>query len=1008
MDHDKYDKDEDRQADYKPPSNGNEETSGRQQKEEKEDKAVKDILLAARKVRFWENGPDTRPLKIKITANTLFGSHGDTFLLHLIMTQNPTLKETELSLWTDEPKKPSVGPKASNDFRGIGKQLLRWMLKDKDLSKFFTNAPSQVVGVRRLLEKKPIHLAIEVHNWSFLACFLGICHDPDLADQRLRTNAILEEKDENSEDRNCIHHAIDWEIPFAPFMVAICSAKALKEKDRKGYTPMHIALRKPTKAVESIPECPRSAANAGAPSWDDKFSPPRILDELKKRKDVLQEYGRRKNDRQENKRKDDREEKLIETILITTNKDGKSPFQEILEQCKPENKPTAETFEFLGQFKQLIFDNVEKISDVSTALYGTKGDVKELCLDMSDFNQSSHNFETFVDKLTQLDANPDEKETAFEFEDPLFFVHLPDLNYVKQPCSHHATRRLFEWLSDKKKVRKIKKLSIPDNTINPLSEAFVEQYILDAFDIEELDWRKLDVNLDVITGTKERRRPAKEGKKPPSDTWKSLKHLTLYSSGNWSALYHWISEDGLARLPALSTVRINIVHLNPAEGFYDEATNERHLSLATEYKGRLEREHSSKMKIYKGRNDVPFQFKYKPDIKVDALWDYPPPPHEPDEPTTRILKHQFTSQLLPSLNALREWDKQKINLDESDDYDEEWEEVGAEINPEKALKKQIARFQRFALDPQRTPSRLDRIDQRIRVAIIDNGADRIRSKFRQMIAKGQSYVTADLLGSDRSLPWWMVSDPHGTQMASLIGQTNNYCRLYIARVGKGRNDIDPVKAAKAIDWAVDQKVDIISISWTLNQENSVLEKAIKNAVDHSTLIFCSTPDQGVYSDAWPAMYKKYVLSVSATDNLGHLTSKTKGTDAVDIQIPGENVRAAGPAYIGNMNETVSGSSVATALAAGVASLALLMLRTFNPELGVAGRCDGDREAMQDFYTRDGIMRVFRGMGADKSSIKLSKLFPDETVDEFKILEILARNWKVENFPKPPPKQDQEL
>ena len=80
-------------------------------------------------------------------------------------------------------------------------------------------------------------------------------------------------------------------------------------------------------------------------------------------------------------------------------------------------------------------------------------------------------------------------------------------------------------------------------------------------------------------------------------------------------------------------------------------------------------------------------------------------------------------------------------------------------------------------------------DHRIKVAIIDNGADRIRSRIGEMIAKGVSYVTADLLGSDRILPWWMVSDAHGTQMASLIGQTNPYCRLYIAHVGKGRKDI---------------------------------------------------------------------------------------------------------------------------------------------------------------------------------------------------------------------------
>lgn len=58
-----------------------------------------------------------------------------------------------------------------------------------------------------------------------------------------------------------------------------------------------------------------------------------------------------------------------------------------------------------------------------------------------------------------------------------------------------------------------------------------------------------------------------------------------------------------------------------------------------------------------------------------------------------------------------------------------------------------------------------------------------------MIAKGVSYVTADLLGSDRILPWWMVSDAHGT--------------LYIARVGKGRKYIDTASATKVSAHLVD-------------------------------------------------------------------------------------------------------------------------------------------------------------------------------------------------------------
>jgi hypothetical protein len=82
----------------------------------------------------------------------------------------------------------------------------------------------------------------------------------------------------------------------------------------------------------------------------------------------------------------------------------------------------------------------------------------------------------------------------------------------------------------------------------------------------------------------------------------------------------------------------------------------------------------------------------------------------------------------------------------------------------------------------------------VRVAIIDNGVDKVRTTLFGKIDNGISFVKT--LSGDRILPWWMVADPHGTQMASLIQAINPFCRLYIARVGKRRDDIDSEKAAE--------------------------------------------------------------------------------------------------------------------------------------------------------------------------------------------------------------------
>ncbi|KAI1746884.1 subtilisin-like protein [Xylaria castorea] len=603
-------------------------------------------------------------------------------------------------------------------------------------------------------------------------------------------------------------------------MVEVCTAKTLTDTDADGYTPLHRAMAKQKGASEF------GELGPSLPSWDDHFNPIHVLEEIKQR-----HYA----------------DEILPQILTTTNKQGDSPYQENLEKYE------LKTPGFESSFKNLIYNKVKRISN--------------LRLDMSDFNQSSYNFEEFDDDILQ-------------FEDTLS-VHLPDLNYVKQPCPHTALETLFNWLKDKK-------LNIPDSTTNPMNPAFSELKALNKFKIK------------------------------------------------------------------FTNVRIKIIHFDHANGGHCKEVVDRYRERAKEYRAALESRHSKNKKLYENKPNT--NFKYKSEVKTEAKWYYPPPSHQVEEPTARI--------------PIRE----EMPDPEVDKYMD-----------------QRRKLQMYSLSPRSLLS--GQPDKRIKVAIIDNGADKIRASVGEMIAKGISYVTADRFGSDRILPWWMVSDSHGTHMASLIGQINPYCRLYIARVGKGRNDIDPKIGAKAVRWALEQKVDIISISWTTRTEDKELSKAIADATGESarrrTLIFCSTSDEGLYSDGiWPVDYDD-VVSVSATDRWGRLTPKTQGRRTVDIQIPGENIEALGASYIGTARPTVSGSSVATALAAGIASLALLLLRTYN---------DLNEEQTRKFYTREGILRIFNKMDANKGGIQLSKLFPRDTRDVDVTHQTLATHWKFANFP----------
>jgi hypothetical protein len=148
---------------------------------------------------------------------------------------------------------------------------------------------------------------------------------------------------------------------------------------------------------------------------------------------------------------------------------------------------------------------------------------------MSDFNQSSHDFQRFVQQLTEGSSHND-----LLFEETIFYVHLPDLNTFKRVPPHVGVRDLFSWLKGRG-VETIKNLSIPDSTTHPMSDALVSEAIIQKFKIEKFDWRKLDVNLDILTDAR-------------YSLPESLTDLKLYSSGNWSVLYHWASKDGLIKL----------------------------------------------------------------------------------------------------------------------------------------------------------------------------------------------------------------------------------------------------------------------------------------------------------------------------------------------------------------------------------------------------------------------------------------------------------------------------
>ncbi|EXJ88024.1 hypothetical protein A1O1_04951 [Capronia coronata CBS 617.96] len=616
----------------------------------------------------------------------------------------------------------------------------------------------------------------------------------------------------------------------------------------------------------------------------------------------------------------------ITELMTAINSDGESLYQ--VRERKAGKDPRSKDRKLLERLRTIIMTEIKDIAKIGKALYGSQE--YELCLDMSDFNRSSHDFTRFIKKLR------DAPESDFKFRET-------------------GTREFFAWLKNEKKVNIINDLKIPDSATHPPSEELIKEAIIDQFEIEKFDWRKLDVSLDMLTaprgelGGSGNNITALDSECDPQPQFRDkIKEITLYSSGNWSVLYHWASEEGLKNLgeeEGLRSVKINIVELEPSS---DKRSKEVHEKRANHLKEKLAQKFI----------ETGVKFNYK--IIANAKWDFPVLQISDDEQTVipQLQLFQNLAECQRYLFSLKDEIKHK---DEKD-----WS----------------AYARRFH-------------DRPVRIAVLDNGADKIRSTLKQHIEKGVSFVTANSDGDNRILPWWMVADPHGTQMASLITSANPFCRLYIARVGTGRKDILPERAAQAVKWAIEQKVDVLSLSWTTRTNHPELEKAIKLAAgDHAEspiLIFSSTADEGVDpGKIFPAAYME-TFSVAATDRYGHVRPASQ--EGVDILVPGEDISADGPVYMQKFTRgTVTGSSVATALAAGIASLSLLMLRVFNE----------DQAAVKEFTRKAQMMAVFQKMqkiGSGHHGIQVSQLF------EGRDPKTLEKKWRAsaETFPRPPPK-----
>ncbi|KAI0099322.1 hypothetical protein GGR51DRAFT_396279 [Nemania sp. FL0031] len=467
----------------------------------------------------------------------------------------------------------------------------------------------------------------------------------------------------------------------------------------------------------------------------------------------------------------------------------------------------------------------------------------------------------------------------------------------------------FNWLRNKH-VEHILRVIVEDSPERPHSDKAIET-CLKHFQVESLEWRKLDICPETLF-----------------NACRVVNHLHLWWSGNRAILRAWSEPEGLAKLENLKTVTLLwnstevLESVDVIESYIKDfktrlAKAVRNFELAKA--GSSMRSLTQELQRTKTGDEGFINAEATPlrTILVESIEENTPMNHNGAAPGgVRVKPLSTTNQR--NLSAHR-W------LNCMDTFADEIQNVEV------------------------PPTQHDKLKKDITVALIDDG---VNISVPTVAGKVVGGATFDRGGPDENgpSPYFLSASGHGTVMADMICRVCPTAKLYVFKLethatqdliteGQAHNQIVTKSAALAVEAAVARGVDIISISWTVKKPKDTeqdadlkdLGDAIKRALDAGTLVFCAAGDAGNFSDEeYPYDFdRNRIIRIGAATDDGRPWERSGDTKTLSFIFPGcsvvsRNVRleSAVPSHF----RENTGSSVATALAAGLAALVLHCVR----------------------------------------------------------------------------------
>ncbi|RXT08159.1 S8 family peptidase [Ammoniphilus sp. CFH 90114] len=215
----------------------------------------------------------------------------------------------------------------------------------------------------------------------------------------------------------------------------------------------------------------------------------------------------------------------------------------------------------------------------------------------------------------------------------------------------------------------------------------------------------------------------------------------------------------------------------------------------------------------------------------------------------------------------------------------------------------------------------------VRVGIIDTGIDARHPDLRDNVKGGINTV-------DTSSPF-VDRNGHGTHVAGIVAALNNQigvvgvspkAALYALKAFDADGTASLTDIAQAIDWAIDNNIRILNLSFGSRDTSKILHQAIKAALKKGILMIASAGNSSETLD-YPARHPE-VLAVGAINKNGRVPSFSNFGKTLNYVEPGVDILSTWPESP-NYN-TLSGTSMATPHLTGICALLLSQAPELTP------------------------------------------------------------------------------